>query len=30
MGANWQAPAELPDLRRAGIFALDLETKDGG
>ena len=26
----WQLPAELPDLRRAGMIALDLETKDDG
>jgi hypothetical protein len=26
----WQPPAELPDLRRAGMVALDLETKDDG
>jgi DNA polymerase I-like protein with 3'-5' exonuclease and polymerase domains len=25
---SWQPPAELPDLRRAGIIALDTETKD--
>jgi DNA polymerase I-like protein with 3'-5' exonuclease and polymerase domains len=25
---EWQAPAELPDLRRAGIIALDTEDKD--
>ena len=30
MGADWQAPTELPDLRRVGIIALDTETKDGG
>ena len=27
--SDWRRPAELPDLRRAGIIALDLETKDG-
>jgi hypothetical protein len=27
---HWQPPAELPDLRRVGIVALDLETKDDG
>ena len=27
---HWQPPAELPDLRRVGIIALDTETKDGG
>ena len=27
---EWQPPSELPDLRRAGIIALDLETKDDG
>jgi CHC2 zinc finger/Toprim domain len=26
----WQVPTELPDLRRAGIIALDTETKDEG
>ena len=30
MGANWQVPTELPDLRRVGLVALDTETKDGG
>ena len=30
MATDWQVPAELPDLRRAGIIALDTETKDGG
>jgi DNA polymerase I-like protein with 3'-5' exonuclease and polymerase domains len=25
---DWQSPPELPDLRRAGIIALDLETRD--
>jgi DNA polymerase I-like protein with 3'-5' exonuclease and polymerase domains len=28
--ADWQAPTALPDLRRAGLIALDIETKDGG
>jgi RecA-family ATPase/DNA polymerase I-like protein with 3'-5' exonuclease and polymerase domains len=28
--SDWQRPAELPDLRRAGVIGLDLETKDGG
>jgi DNA polymerase I-like protein with 3'-5' exonuclease and polymerase domains len=27
---DWQTPTELPDLRRAGIIALDTETKDEG
>lgn len=27
---RWQPPTELPDLRRAGIIALDTETKDDG
>ena len=27
---HWQPPAELPDLRRVGMVALDTETKDGG
>jgi DNA polymerase I-like protein with 3'-5' exonuclease and polymerase domains len=27
---HWQPPAELPDLRRVGMIALDLETKDDG
>jgi DNA polymerase I-like protein with 3'-5' exonuclease and polymerase domains len=27
---HWQPPAELPDLRRVGMVALDLETKDDG
>ena len=26
----WQAPRELPDLRRINIIALDTETNDGG
>jgi len=26
--SNWQIPAELPDLRRVGVLALDTETKD--
>jgi Mesyanzhinovviridae DNA polymerase len=30
MSSDWQAPSELPDLRRVDIIALDLETKDGG
>ena len=30
MATDWQAPTELPDLRRAGIIALDTETKDEG
>jgi DNA polymerase I-like protein with 3'-5' exonuclease and polymerase domains len=25
---DWQPPTELPDLRRVGIVALDIETKD--
>jgi hypothetical protein len=28
--ANWQTPQELPDLRHAGIVALDTETRDEG
>ena len=28
--ADWRPPAELPDLRRVGLIALDTETKDGG
>jgi DNA polymerase I-like protein with 3'-5' exonuclease and polymerase domains len=28
--ADWQPPTELPDLRNAGIIALDTETRDGG
>jgi hypothetical protein len=24
----WRAPTELPDLRRAGVIALDTETRD--
>jgi hypothetical protein len=27
---HWQPPAELPDLRRAGIISLDIETNDEG
>jgi DNA polymerase I-like protein with 3'-5' exonuclease and polymerase domains len=27
---DWQAPTELPDLRRAGIISLDIETNDEG
>jgi hypothetical protein len=27
---DWQPPTTLPDLRRVGIVALDLETKDDG
>src|SRR5262245_14256577 len=27
---DWRPPSELPDLRRAGIIALDTETKDDG
>ena len=27
---NWQTQQELPDLRRAGIVALDTETRDAG
>ena len=30
MATDWQVPAELPDLRRAGMVAIDTETKDGG
>jgi len=30
MLADWRPPGELPDLRRAGIISLDIETKDGG
>ena len=28
--ADWRSPAELPDLRRVGLIALDTETMDGG
>jgi DNA polymerase I-like protein with 3'-5' exonuclease and polymerase domains len=28
--SDWQSPPELPDLRRAGIIALDTETRDDG
>jgi DNA polymerase I-like protein with 3'-5' exonuclease and polymerase domains len=28
--SSWQLPAELPDLRRAGVIALDTETNDEG
>jgi hypothetical protein len=28
MGIEWKTPSELPDLRRAGVIALDTETKD--
>jgi DNA polymerase I-like protein with 3'-5' exonuclease and polymerase domains len=27
---EWHAPTELPDLRRVGIIALDVETRDDG
>jgi DNA polymerase I-like protein with 3'-5' exonuclease and polymerase domains len=27
---SWEPPGDLPDLRGAGIIALDTETKDGG
>ena len=27
---DWQTPQELPDLRHAGIVALDTETRDEG
>jgi hypothetical protein len=27
---DWQAPKELPDLRRVGTISIDLETKDDG
>src|SRR5215510_16017769 len=30
MSVDWQSPSELPDLRYAGIIALDSETKDKG
>jgi len=30
MSSEWRPPTELPDLRRAGIIALDTETKDEG
>jgi DNA polymerase I-like protein with 3'-5' exonuclease and polymerase domains len=30
VAAVWQVPTELPDLRRAGIIALDSETRDEG
>ena len=28
--SGWQPPSALPDLRRAGIIALDTETNDDG
>ena len=28
MDTNWKVPTELPDLRRAGVIALDTETRD--
>ncbi len=28
--SNWHPPAVLPDLRRAGVVALDVETRDEG
>jgi hypothetical protein len=28
MADNWHPPAELPDLRHAGIIAIDTEEKD--
>jgi DNA polymerase I-like protein with 3'-5' exonuclease and polymerase domains len=30
MSTDWQPPTDLPDLRRAGIIALDTETNDEG
>jgi len=30
MSSEWRPPTELPDLRRAGIIALDTETRDEG
>jgi hypothetical protein len=30
MSSEWLPPAELPDLRRAGVIALDTETNDAG
>jgi len=30
MSIDWQPPTDLPDLRRVGVIALDLETRDGG
>src|SRR6266540_178699 len=30
MNNAWQSPTNLPDLRRAGIVALDIETNDEG
>jgi DNA polymerase-1 len=30
VATDWQAPTELPDLRRADIIAVDTETKDEG
>src|SRR6516164_1950457 len=30
MSIDWRPPSDLPDLRRAGIIALDTETKDNG
>jgi DNA polymerase I-like protein with 3'-5' exonuclease and polymerase domains len=28
--SEWQPPSDLPDLRRAGIIAIDTETRDDG
>jgi hypothetical protein len=28
VNTGWQTPAELPDLRHAGVIALDIETRD--
>ena len=28
--SSWTPPAELPDLRRVGVLALDTETHDEG
>jgi hypothetical protein len=30
VATDWQTPTELPDLRRVGIIALDVETNDEG
>ena len=30
MATDWQAPTDLPDLRRVGIIAIDTEGKDEG
>jgi len=30
VATDWQAPTDLPDLRRVGIIAIDSEGKDEG